>query len=92
MPRSKSVENQPSAPTSVGAFEAKTHLSALLERVAGGETIEITRHGVAVALIVPSRSSKLPGRAEAIAQLKVFRKGRKASRALVRRWREEGRT
>ena len=29
----------------VGAFEAKTHLSALLDEVASGETIIITRHG-----------------------------------------------
>ena len=79
-------------PASVGAFEAKTRLSALLERVAGGETIEITRHGVAVARLVPARPSKLPVRAEAIAALKSFRKGRKASRGSIRRWIEEGRT
>ena len=30
----------------VGAFEAKTHLSELLNRVSKGETITITRHGV----------------------------------------------
>jgi len=28
----------------VGAFEAKTHLSALLDQVAKGEKITITRH------------------------------------------------
>jgi prevent-host-death family protein len=37
----------------VGAFEAKTHLSALLDRVAKGEKITITRHGIAAALLVP---------------------------------------
>jgi len=37
----------------IGAFEAKTHLSALLDRVANGEKITITRHGVPVALLVP---------------------------------------
>ncbi len=37
----------------VGAFEAKTHLSALLERVAQGETFTITRHGKPVAQLVP---------------------------------------
>lgn len=30
----------------VGAFEAKTHLAALLDRVAKGEKITITRHGI----------------------------------------------
>ncbi|MGH9914009.1 MAG: type II toxin-antitoxin system Phd/YefM family antitoxin, partial [Pyrinomonadaceae bacterium] len=29
----------------VGAFEAKTHLSNLLDRVSKGEIITITRHG-----------------------------------------------
>src|SRR3982074_3398007 len=33
----------------VGAFEAKTHLAALLDRVAKGEKITITRHGVPAA-------------------------------------------
>lgn len=37
----------------VGAFEAKTHLSSLLERVAQGETFTITRHGKPVARLVP---------------------------------------
>lgn len=39
---------------SVGAFEAKTHLSALLQRVERGEEIMITRHGKAVARLVPA--------------------------------------
>ena len=37
----------------VGAFEAKTHFSQLLERAAKGEEITITRRGKAVARIVP---------------------------------------
>jgi len=37
----------------IGAFDAKTHLSALLDRVARGERITITRHGVAAAMLVP---------------------------------------
>ena len=41
---------------SVGTFEAKTHLSALLERVAKGETITITRNGVPVARLAPLTS------------------------------------
>ena len=38
---------------SVGAFEAKTHLYDLLDRVSRGEKITITRHGVPVAMLVP---------------------------------------
>ena len=37
----------------VGSFEAKTHLSALLDRVARGEKFTITRHGIPAALLVP---------------------------------------
>ena len=37
----------------VGAYEAKTHLSELLEKVAAGEEITITKHGAPVAKLVP---------------------------------------
>ena len=37
----------------IGAFDAKTHLSALLDRVARGERVTITRHGVPAAMLVP---------------------------------------
>jgi len=37
----------------VGAYEAKTHLPRLLERVAQGETITITKHGKPVAVLSP---------------------------------------
>lgn len=37
----------------VGAYEAKTHLSRLLDRVAGGEILTITRRGHPVARLVP---------------------------------------
>ena len=39
----------------IGAFEAKTHLSSLLERVANGESFTITRHGKPVAQLVPAQ-------------------------------------
>ena len=38
----------------VGAFEAKTHLAALPERVEHGETFTVTRHGKPVAKLVPA--------------------------------------
>ena len=37
----------------VGAYEAKTKLSQLLDDVAAGETISITKHGKVVAVLVP---------------------------------------
>lgn len=38
---------------SVGVHEAKTHLSRLLQEVAQGGDVEITRRGVVVARLVP---------------------------------------
>jgi prevent-host-death family protein len=45
---------------SVGVHEAKTHLSRLLDDVAAGEEVVITRRGEEVASLVPvgSRSSR----------------------------------
>ena len=37
----------------VGIFDAKTHLSELVERVRKGESFVLTRHGHAVARLVP---------------------------------------
>ena len=37
----------------VGAYEAKTHFSALLEKVEAGEEVTITKHGTPVARLVP---------------------------------------
>lgn len=42
----------------VGAFEAKTHLSRLLDEVAAGETIYITKHGKRVAELRPAEPPK----------------------------------
>ena len=38
----------------VGAFEAKNTLGSLLDRVQNGEEVVITRHGRAVARLVPN--------------------------------------
>lgn len=43
----------------MGAFEAKTHFSALLEQVAQGEEFLITRHGHPIAKLI---SIKIGGR------------------------------
>jgi prevent-host-death family protein len=43
---------------SVGAYEAKTQLSKLLERVMKGERITITKHGVPVAILQPPDPGK----------------------------------
>ncbi|MFY9345928.1 MAG: type II toxin-antitoxin system prevent-host-death family antitoxin [Planctomycetota bacterium] len=41
------------ATSTIGAFDAKTRLSELLDRVEGGEVIVITRHGLPIAKLAP---------------------------------------
>jgi len=41
----------------VGAFEAKTKLAELLDKVEAGESVTITRHGKAVAQLVAVKSN-----------------------------------
>ena len=62
-------------PTDIAAYEAKTHLPALLERVARGERFTITKHGRPVARLVPVERTSPDRRREAIERLKVFREG-----------------
>ena len=38
---------------SIGSYQAKSHLSRLLDRVAQGESLTITKHGRPVAQLVP---------------------------------------
>jgi prevent-host-death family protein len=59
----------------VGAYEAKTRLSSLLDKVEQGEEVVITRHGAPVARLVPARVANKAEIDEAIAQLKEMRKG-----------------
>lgn len=78
----------------VGAFEAKTHFSALLERVAKGETIEITRRGKVVARLVPAPGDEAERRqraAEAIDRLKDLRQGATLGGLSWKSLRDEGR-
>ena len=54
----------------VGAYEAKTHLSELLEKVEAGEEITITKHGTPVAKLVPVKmKSTADERAAAIQRI-----------------------
>ncbi len=41
--------------STLGAYEAKSHFSQLLERVEQGEIVTITKHGRPVAKLVPIR-------------------------------------
>jgi len=75
----------------IGAYEAKTHLPQLLERVAKGEKITITKHGVPVATLQPADSSKRTPVRDVIDQLKQFRSAHRLDGLSVRDMIEEGR-
>ncbi len=75
----------------VPVYEAKTRLSALLDAVAAGEEITITRNGHPAALLVPvpSRSDKV---GEAVRRIRAIRKGVRLPEGMtVRDLIEEGR-
>jgi prevent-host-death family protein len=57
----------------VGAFEAKTHLSELLELASRGEEILITRRGKPVARLVPPSRAGTDAARTAFDKLKTLR-------------------
>ncbi|HEY3798274.1 MAG TPA: type II toxin-antitoxin system prevent-host-death family antitoxin [Caulobacteraceae bacterium] len=56
----------------VGVLEAKTHLSALLEEVSAGAEVLITRHGKAIARLMPCEPQPRDRRA-AVADMRALR-------------------
>ena len=75
----------------VGAYEAKTHLPKLLERVLKGERITITKHGIPVAVLQPPDSAKKVDTRSLIAELKKFREKHSLAGTSIREMIEEGR-
>ena len=76
--------------TTVGSYEAKTHLARLLDEVEEGKSVTITRHGREVARLVPaSRHAAQPS--EVIAALRAGRSGVRRGRSSVRKMIVEGR-
>ena len=76
---------------SVGAFEAKTHLAALLDAVAAGEQITITRHGRPVARLIPPDDQARPDVAGSIERLRAFNAGQSLGGLSWSDLRDEGR-
>jgi prevent-host-death family protein len=76
----------------IGAFEAKTHLAALLDRVARGERITITRHGIPAAVLAPvaETPAKL-SHAEIVEGMRALRKRIKPGRMSARDMVNQGR-
>jgi prevent-host-death family protein len=76
----------------VGSFEARTHLATLLDRVAKGETITITRHGVPAAVLMPVAGSDVRmSHREIVQGMRALRKRVKPGKKSVREMVNEGR-
>lgn len=75
----------------IGVYEAKARLSELIERAEQGAEFVITRHGKAVARLVPARSSGDPEQAAAIREILEFGKTVKAKPFDLREALESGR-
>jgi prevent-host-death family protein len=77
--------------TTVGAFDAKTNLNALLKKVAKGETIQITLRGVPVAKLVPADSDEAQDPKEIVRDIRELRKGVTLGKIQIGEMIEEGR-
>ena len=62
----------------MGAFEAKTHFSRLLDIVEAGEEVSITRRGKEVARIIPSGEARNDRRAATFARIRELREAIRA--------------
>jgi prevent-host-death family protein len=75
----------------IGAYEAKTHLPKLLERVGKGERITITKHGIPVAVLQPFDAERQFDTKAVISEIRRFRKKHRLSGISIRDLIEEGR-
>ena len=79
--------------TTIGTYEAKTHLPELLARVARGERILITRHGKPAAMLVPAPTEGSKDVRTVIEEFKAYskRQARTLDPLTVREMIDEGR-
>ena len=75
----------------VGAFEAKTQLSKLLELARKGQRVVITKHGVPVAELVPPRETRRVEPQGIIKELKALRGRTKPGKETIKQMISEGR-
>jgi prevent-host-death family protein len=81
----------------VGMFEAKTHLSSLVEEVEKGGEVVITRHGKPVARLVRAEEQLSPEQVakqqQAVAELREMarKRGLRISHEEIKSWTEDGR-
>ena len=77
--------------TTVGAFDAKTHLTALLKRVSQGETVRITRRGIPIAKLVPADAGEKEDPSQLAREIRALRKTVKLGKITIRELINEGR-
>jgi prevent-host-death family protein len=77
--------------TTVGAFDAKTHLNALLKRVSKGEVIRITLRGVPIAKLVPAGTGDQEDPREVAREIRNVRKGATLGKISIKELIDEGR-
>jgi len=75
----------------IGAFEAKSQFSSLLERAAHGEEIIITKHGKSIARLVATSEEAAISADDAFEKLKMLRKQTTLGGASWKELRDEGR-
>jgi prevent-host-death family protein len=75
----------------VGAFEAKTQLSKLLELARKGQRVVITKHGVPVAELVPPSETRRAEPHGIIKELKALRGRTKPGKETIKQMISEGR-
>ena len=75
----------------VGAYEAKTHLSSLLDRVEKGEHITIAKHGVPVAMLIPAKEPSRRPIKDTIRAIRDYRVRLRLKGLSVKQLIEEGR-
>jgi prevent-host-death family protein len=76
---------------SIGAFEAKTKLSELLDHVSRGASYTITKHNKPVARLTGVEAERASRRAGATAEIRALRSRYRLKGLRVRKLREEGR-
>jgi prevent-host-death family protein len=76
--------------STIGSYAAKTHLPALLERVERGERFTITRHGRAIARLVPLDASPRDA-SHLVDDLREVRRAARLRGLSVRKLRDAGR-
>ena len=77
--------------TTVGAYEAKTHLPRLIRAAERGETVIITRYGKPVAKLAPVEDQRRESVAEVMKRMEALRQRLpKVSIDEILAWRHEG--